>query len=470
MPNTNLHSFDAAEVHGDICQVPAPRLSDGPQDVYAAVPATINLPRGVLGDKAAAILQLFILYTGLTPEAREGHWVNVHHRKLVSTVGSRYAPTVRWLKANGFIEVNPRYSTGREGRAAFTKSYRLAKAHRHGRAKLYRINSVCARERAIRTFEIDPENLGQSGVYYCEMFSRFAIDRIAVGQDKALADDWTQWTIARFVSGKNFAVRCDFGRYHSLMTQLPRTARRYLSVDGGQKLAIADVSACQPLLLGLLAGLAGIGRSDTSKASRETNVLPYGAHFSRSRSEFAVDIQRWLSLCESREIYDYLQREVSKMPCRGRVVGHRKSKRRGSQVTRPGRPQRPSRFTAIMADMSSTAFKRSSLIPIFDTVKATLANPVFQIIARDFPSIARFILRAKAERHQNLARLLQRAESELMIDRLGAILQRDYPSEPVQPIHDALLVRQVFADEACEVIRSLFASVGLHPQVKNESA
>ena len=116
--------------------------------------------------------------------------------------------------------------------------------------------------------------------------------------------------------------------------------------------------------------------------------------------------------------------------------------------------------------MTRAQFKRSCLIPLFDRVPATLANPVFRVMQNHFPSIAEYVIRAKHVRHQDLACLCQRAEAELMIDGVGAVLMSEHEGEPVQPIHDALLVRKAFGPTAREIICDQFSRFGLRPRVK----
>ena len=55
-----------------------------------------------------------------------------------------------------------------------------------------------------------------------------------------------------------------------------------------------------------------------------------------------------------------------------------------------------------------------------------------------------------------------------MIDAVGGVLKAEYNNEPVQPIHDALIVRGSFAVTARDIIRSQFMETGLYPHVKIE--
>lgn len=425
----------------------------GRRGIFAAVPKTVSVADGIAGDKQAAFLQLLGLYTLLTKEHRQGYWVNFHNRLLLSVVGRGYRQTIESLLSQGIIEVNETYSTGLVDTESFSKSYRFAKQHRHGQCRLHLIESGWAIARATKLHEIDQLNLGAAGIYYRGMFDRFRIDVDLAASDPRLQRFWAQWTIGRFASGHEFAKRCaDAGRYHSLMTQLPRLARRYLITNNHEPTSVVDISACQPLLLGLLTMQNVPPVRHGQQRAPLQNVLPYGAQF--CRREAPLDVQHWLGLCESREIYSFLCREIQ---CRAGDA-------RVDLVLKNGR-----RLAIDLKALRPRAFKRACLIPLFDTIAATIANPVFQVMEHRFPTIAQYVLRSKEQRYQDLAYLLQRAESELMIDRLGETLESDFPDEPIQPIHDALLVRQSFANDAIAAIKSQFATVGLTPQVKTET-
>ena len=433
--------------------MPKSKPDDGRSGVFAAIPKTVSVVDGVAGDKQASLLQLLALYTSLTRERSRGCWVNFHHRLLLAVVGRGYRQTIEELEKQGIIEVNESYSTGLVDTEPFSKSYRFAKEHRHGRFRLHLIEDVWAIARATKLHEVDRFNLGASGLYYRRMFDRFRIDVDLAANDPLLQGFWAQWTIGRFASGHEFGKRCaDAGRYHCLLTQLPRQARRYVTTNALEPTTVVDISACQPLLLGLLAMLNVLpARPSKQRASRQ-NVLPYGARF--SRKDAPEDVQLWLSLCESREIYSFLCNEVHSQAGDARV----------RLLLKDGR-----KLTIDLKDLRPGAFKRACLIPLFDTVAATLANPVFQVMENRFPTIAQYVLQSKEQRYQDLAYLLQRAESELMIDRLAEEFESDFPGEPIQPIHDALLVRQAFADDAIAAIKGQFAAIGLSPQVKTET-
>ena len=177
----------------------------------------------------------------------------------------------------------------------------------------------------------------------------------------------------------------------------------------------------------------------------------------------AADLEKWIRLCESRQIYAYLWQEIQRYSGSTRSV----------ITTRYGR-----KLNIDLRDQTLDAFKRSSLIPLFDRIEQMEANPVFKIIARDFPTIADFVRRAKAKTyrigkrvisHQVLACMAQRFEAETIVDDAGRYLMQHHPDEPVATIHDALLCRQSFAATAQQIIKSQFERFGVSPTVKIEN-
>jgi hypothetical protein len=155
-------------------------------------------------------------------------------------------------------------------------------------------------------------------------------------------------------------------------------------------------------------------------------------------------------------LYSFLQDRLQATPEAAEVTIHRKD----------GRVVR-----CDLKKMKPKEFKRCVLIPLFDDAAQTKANPTFQVIERDFPTIAKFILWTKAGgNYQRTAWMCQMAESGVLIDDVGASLLGDFPDEAVQPIHDAIVCRAAFAETVREIIRDCFqASLGVMPNVEIES-
>jgi hypothetical protein len=122
-----------------------------------------------------------------------------------------------------------------------------------------------------------------------------------------------------------------------------------------------------------------------------------------------------------------------------------------------------------LKDIKPKEFKRCVLIPLFDDTAKTKANAIFKLIIEpEFATIAEFIIQTKSDGHyQRTACWCQMTESRVMIDGVGERLLRDFPNEPVQPIHDAIICRAAFAETVRQIIRDCFLSLlGVLPNVE----
>lgn len=435
----------------------APRAAV-PDQTVVSIPETVDPPKGAAGDNLAVLAAELQMQTAFTEERRrEGHWINLHSKRLEKLLGKRYARTLARAQERGIIEVNARYSTGTSQRHPFTKSYRLVGGHRHGRAKLHTLYSVHAVRRSERIYEPDPENLGAGGMHYLGRFANFYLDESA-RSDPQQGDHWGQMAVARFLNRQEFAVRCQQSRYHCLLTQLRRTARKHLRCTTGDRLALVDISACQPLLLGVLAATQPElpRRSHTPHRIRGESpvLLSYVPRFWRKGA--AADVLRWTELCEGERLYKHLGERIGELPRESAWTQFLTA--RGHVVKRN------------LQSLSPAGLKRACLIPLFDKLPAMLDNPVFRIIQAEFPTIAEYVMAIKQEfGHPQVACLCQRLEAELMIDTVGQMLASQHPEEPVQPIHDAILVREQFSATARSIIRDAFDQIGLRPHLKVES-
>ena len=434
------------------------------QDPRVVLPSTITLPPGKDGDKVGPFLSYLAVLTSLTEERKvQRHWINIHWRKLRRLIGRDYAPKLKKLEEMGIIEINHRFSTGElssDGQA-FTKSFRFGKEHCHGKSTSRVIRASWARERARKVYEIDEENLRPAGMHFRRMFEHFSISQDAL-HDKELSSSDAMSSIVRFMNREEFATRCDYGRYHCLTSQLPRKAREYLTVRGGDPLCVVDVSACQPLILGVLAGnnynqkYYQQRQQQQTQQQQDQRQSPYAARF--CRSEFPEDVNRWIGLCESADknnrLYSFLQNKVMATDGPVQVTIHRKD---GRTVRRD------------LKDIKPKEFKRCVLIPLFDDTAKTKANAIFKLIIEpEFATIAEFIIQTKSDGHyQRTACWCQMTESRVMIDGVGERLLRDFPNEPVQPIHDAIICRAAFAETVRQIIKDCFLSLlGVVPNVE----
>ena len=420
-----------------------------------AIPATFDPPTGAIGDKLAIIANYLQMRTSISPEFRSGFWIHVHSRKLESLLGTEYKPAIRQGESMKLMEINNHYSDGTRA-AAFSKSYRLAERHRHGRAKLVELTTKPMRKRYSRSREIDPDNLGPAGVHLASKVSEFKLDP-AAADDRANRRFWNQWAISRFLNGDYFAMRDRYGRLHTLLTQMPRAIRPFFSANG-RPLKIVDVAACQPLTIGILADHTRRQVTNRPTARSPTPgitspILSICSQFLAQQKERKPDIREWISLCESGEFYRYFHDSIRRQaePAFATII-------KDSGWTMP----------VDLRDASYPSFKRACLIPIMGSLPAMLSNPVFKVVTRDFPTVAQYLIGTKQNEYQNTARILQGFESQRMIDDIGQHLHTNYNGTAASTIHDALVVEAGFESQASALIRQAFEPFGVVPGIKIE--
>ncbi|WP_182870875.1 hypothetical protein [Stieleria mannarensis] len=347
------------------------------------------------------------------------------------------------IRAN-VVERHPSYLAGQ-----FPKAIRFAPEFRTGEFEFVEVDTKPARRAATVFRSIDPDNLRPSGLHLWWNLGKFKMGRYPF----PYGDHWAAYIQARWDSGDHHAVRCPYGRLHTLLTQTPRNTRGGLTTEHGEKLCNVDVACCQLLLTGLAAATA----YSNNNTACHTNVMSRifssrGAH--GLSTSIPDDVAEWIRLCETGQIYPYMQDRVR-------------------QFDEPAwqwiERDNGKRMRIDMRDASAKQIKRATLIPMFDRQARAEANPVFQVILEDFPGIARFVRQVKREKHEALACLLQGLESFIMIDRVGNRMRTHFQDEILQSIHDAMIVRVGFGETMSEIIKDEFSRFGVSPTVKTGS-
>jgi hypothetical protein len=162
----------------------------------------------------------------------------------------------------------------------------------------------------------------------------------------------------------------------------------------------------------------------------------------------AQDITNYVELCERGELYEHLERR-----CRGRLTlrdcipadrWHRYAK------------DRP---------LTRKDVKRQFLVMLFADVSTTRRMPMFDMVSSEWPSLADYILNAKRDCYQNLARDCQRLESRLMIDDAAGSLLAE-PSIPIVTIHDAILTTAAHVPAVESAVIAEFGWLGVTPTIR----
>lgn len=258
--------------------------------------------------------------------------------------------------------------------------------------------------------------------------------------------------VVEFLTGKRpgWFVVCAQGRVHHPVASCPRRLRPHLRLDDPhQPLAIVDVSACQPLLLGLLAAqqpTAAITHSapnppaDTARPAADSadgggpNGGQAGHLFSHVSHACA-----FVSRCLDGSLYESLAGAMTAISGRRRYTREQAKKRWMGYAY--GRPE-------LMAGKLTGRAIRHLFPQFFDRVR----------------------LLALAGEHGHLARQMQRLESGLVIRGVVAELFRAFPEVPVVPIHDAILTHAAHAETVRRVFQDVFRErLKVTPRLKVET-
>jgi hypothetical protein len=262
--------------------------------------------------------------------------------------------------------------------------------------------------------------------------------------------------------------RCDYGRYHSAVTRLWTPYRPHLSWFGKRAVGL-DVKNSQPVIIVKL---------------MSEDYWANGPHFPGDFTEFS-------RLAEGGTIYDDLfsdakshfpdylmerkQRLLQKKQWRtefhlflaNRVKPATKDEW-ASARKRFGRIRRARDIEVCTGEVVRSDFK----VMVFADIlfgRVEINNQITQLFASRFPSVADWIQRQKAGSYKNLARLLQREESEIIIDTICEHLRIHHPEVPITPIHDSILTTENFVPLVKRVMEEEYERRGLHPVIKLEN-
>ncbi len=391
----------------------------------------LDVPHGThpTNDKVAILLAELQAATATTTERRDGFWISMHSRQWREILGSRYKAAIHEAVNAGYIEVNDRYSVGR-----FCKSYRLAKRYRQTKTEPY---ALCCTRSTISRIRIDEtDDVGQLLV---EQFARVRLTGSVNG--------WDGYCAAQIRRGLFYATRCQYGRFHSTFTGLKRAVRSRLSVDG-ERLFELDIANCQPLILGLIATHNNNRHNPqtqptTTTTNRQTNPYSICGAFLTDQN-----LKNYIELCERGELYECLERR-----CRGWLT------------LRDCIPSDRWHRYATDRPLTRKDVKRQFLVMLFADVATTTRMPLFDVVGTEWPALADYILDAKSDCYQNLARDCQRLESRLMIDGAAGSLLTD-PSIPIVTIHDAILTTAEHLPAVEAAVVAEFGRLGVTPKIK----
>ena len=274
---------------------------------------------------------------------------------------------------------------------------------------------------------------------------------------------------ARAIANREFYTsRCGYGRYHSAVTRLWTPYRQHLSWFGQQAVGL-DVKNSHPVI--------------AVKRMRE--------EYWECGRDFPADFIEFTELVEAGVIYDELFSDAKqKFPDylleRKRRILQKKQWTTEFHLYLANRVKPTSKAEWLAAKRRFARVRRVRDIPVFaedvgrsdfkvmvfaDIMfgRVEINNPITLLFASRFPSVAEWIRRQKSRSYKDLARMLQRDESEIIIDTICEHLRVHHPEVPITPIHDCVLTTADHVPLVKRVMEDNYARRGLHPAIKLEN-
>ena len=425
------------------------------------------------------------IFCGRAIRRSESQWIPLN-AAILKTVHRSYVAARRWLIDAQIVECNGSYQTGVTSMGyRWLVPYVSAKRHPTTMAFARRLARLQAHSDA---------NLPFGARHLIRQLKRIHIDAEAAYETVAHLGPKSNspWSIEAYRSFLSTTVRLiedrelysvvdDFGRLHTPFTSLHRELRQHLYVQAGNgerhSLVNLDIRNSQPLTLALLLTsdvpsekYIKVTATNDQRSLEQIHVSPTppteddpyvgktaemrhghpsddsGVLFDERRARYGYSIADYIDTCERGRFYESLMHFCPTVRDAG----------------------------GFMSPMEQDDLRRQFKVQVFGEI---MFGPVKDTeLSRTFREIwPKVWERIKAEKsgpdgYPALARAMQRAESRLMIDRIGARLSRDVPEVPVASIHDSFLVPAQHADEVKHIILQEWSGAGLRPTIAIKSA
>lgn len=400
----------------------------------AFIPNNINLDTIRKPDKLYYILSLISNRRVFDKRINQDSFVTLSSKILNLLIGGHYLKYLKWFQSEGILECDNHYIPGEKSKGyRFTEEYRFQKVKeiQIKDIELIRRIEMFRKEQELRITETHHKYL-----FNCLNKISFDIEeaRNFINSNISDEDRYNSYMMsADMIESRSYFFVVDevAGRVHNNITNLSRDLRQFLSYKG-QQLVEIDIANSQPFFLNLLVqeyykiykqpcisemySLVG-GNIYIPYVSKNLDI-GYGDY----------DVQLYLGLTSSGTFYEYLMEELD--------------------ITEE-------RSAFKVRFYSKIFFGRESYFYISEEERQ------FQ---RLFPTISRIVSYYKREDYRNLARLLQKAEADIMINSVVPRLQE--LGIFLLTIHDSVLTTIDNASTVKEIILDEFKKKNLQPTIK----
>lgn len=254
------------------------------------------------------------------------------------------------------------------------------------------------------------------------------LDKLSIDEDNSLASikdlntveyNFCELAINKFIDKDFFLISDDYGRVHTNVTSLKSSLRKFLTYEG-KKLYNVDIVNSQPLILLLIPFL-----SNTIRCT-----------FSDFLESDKLDIFKYKELVEKGELYEYL---INNSNFDDYLVEQNK-------------------------EYDREPFKETFFREVF------FGRKVSGYFWDLFPSVANIIAHVKKDDYRSLAWMMQRAESDLIINKICGRIMEEYPKCFISTIHDSILTTAEHVDKVKSTMLEEFKKLGLLPSIRIEPA
>jgi len=312
-----------------------------------------------------------------------------------------------------------------------------------------------------------------SALAWVERYKRYKLQELNAGSLSGLAleeksnkviDTCEGWKLfidkidRKELNYSDFTVDDFAGRFHGVLTFLKKELRAFLKFRG-QKLVSVDIKNCQPYLTTVLltpefwtpkerSGNSIVKLQDINPAMyADLSIHPIYSTitlllFDSPGKGFSM--QKYKELVINGDFYEFLQKEL------------------------------PQRLPNNYAERFSTRDKvKEEVLRILNCANHARHQPFYapsKVFEQLFPNVDRVLSFIKSNDHKNVARVLQRIESNLILRECCKGLSQTNPDLPVFTLHDCIVTTEGNEGLVKDTITGIFSKrINLPPMIKIES-
>ena len=365
-------------------------------------------PHGHDADRLALLANELAYRTSTCEDYQNGYWINFGRDDWKSISSKTYGHIKDAAVQQGLIQTNEKYSSSDENSKGkpFPKSVRLTEQHRNSELKEYRPAKPIRRQSHIRNGILPSDEIGQ--------WLTEKLPGAVLPPDLKLADmlqgcksthsrNCLRASAKRLRQRRIHASRCKYGRFHSNFTNMKKELRRQIVWNGQQMIGV-DIKNSQPALLPYVLGrhIAKTGAAKLSSVKEEIDVVVRSLGVLPGKFYHRIAIS--LGVLESVRI-DLMKKLTSEQ---------------------------------------KTGIKKLTYESLYGSLNTTKKSVLFQLLQQVSPLFAAAILDLKKDDHAAFAQILQKTESEIVIDRCCRRLMENFPDMPLITVHDELMTTRQY--------------------------